>query len=58
MAQREARGRPHQSLGYKTPDALYASGEGGGALIVDKFGGAILLRVKKWMQLKFGRKLS
>lgn len=32
--------RPHQSLGYKTPDAVYASGEGGGAMIVDKFGGA------------------
>ena len=32
--------RPHQSLGYQTPDAVYASGEGGGAMIVDKFGGA------------------
>jgi len=32
--------RPHQSLGNRTPDAVYASGEGGGASIVDRFGGA------------------
>lgn len=31
--------RPHQSLGYKTPCEVYISGQGGGALIVDKFGG-------------------
>ncbi len=31
--------RPHQSLGNRTPDAVYASGEGGGASIVDRFGG-------------------
>ena len=30
--------RPHQSLGYQTPDHVYRSGVGGGALIVDKFG--------------------
>ena len=30
-------GRPHQSLGYKTPDEDYESSIGGGALIVDKF---------------------
>ena len=30
--------RPHQSLGYKTPDAVYQTGIGGGAVIVDKFG--------------------
>lgn len=30
--------RPHQSLGYRTPDVVYASGVGGGAVIVDKFG--------------------
>jgi putative transposase len=30
--------RPHQSLGYRTPDTVYASGVGGGALIVDKYG--------------------
>jgi putative transposase len=30
--------RPHQSLGYRTPDEVYASGIGGGAIIVDKFG--------------------
>ncbi len=29
--------RMHQSLGNKTPDAVYASGVGGGALIVDRF---------------------
>ncbi len=31
--------RPHQSLGNHTPDAVYRSGEGGGASIVDRFGG-------------------
>ena len=30
--------RPHQSLGYLTPEAVYRSGEGGGANIVDRFG--------------------
>jgi putative transposase len=29
--------RPHQSLGYKTPDVVYQTGIGGGAMIVDKF---------------------
>ena len=29
--------RPHQSLKYKTPDVVYASESGGGALIVDKY---------------------
>ena len=32
--------RYHQALGYKTPNAVYRSGQGGGAMIVDKFGGA------------------
>jgi len=32
--------RPHQSLGYCTPDEVYRSGAGGGAKIVDKFGDA------------------
>jgi putative transposase len=32
--------RPHQSLGNRTPDEMYASGQGGGARIVDKFGAA------------------
>lgn len=32
--------RFHQSLGYKTPDAVYFSGKGGGAKIVDKFRGS------------------
>ncbi len=30
--------RPHQSLQYKTPDVVYASASGGGAMIVDKYG--------------------
>ena len=32
--------RPHQGLGNRTPDAVYRSGEGGGARIVDRFGSA------------------
>lgn len=30
--------RPHQSLGYKTPAEVYRSGNGGGALIADRYG--------------------
>lgn len=30
--------RPHQALAYHTPDRVYATGQGGGAKIVDKFG--------------------
>lgn len=30
--------RPHQSLGYRTPDEVYRNGKGGGALIVDRYG--------------------
>ena len=33
--------RPHQSLGHKTPDVVYRTAIGGGAVIVDKFGGAV-----------------
>jgi len=29
--------RPHQSLGYRTPDEVYQSGQGGGARVIDKF---------------------
>ena len=29
--------RPHQSLGYKTPDVVYRTVRGGGAVIVDKY---------------------
>ena len=32
--------RPHQSLGNEMPDVVYRTGMGGGAVIVDKFGGA------------------
>jgi len=30
-------GRPHQSLGHKTPDEVYESAIGSGARIADKF---------------------
>jgi putative transposase len=30
--------RPHQSLGYDTPDEVYRTASGGGARIVDKYG--------------------
>jgi putative transposase len=33
--------RPHQSLGQQTPDAVYRTATGGGAMILDKFGGAV-----------------
>ncbi len=29
--------RPHQSLSNQTPDRVYENGQGGGAMIVDKF---------------------
>lgn len=29
--------RPHQSLGYETPDVVYRTAMGGGAMIVDKY---------------------
>ena len=32
--------RVHQSLGYRTPNEVYKTGVGGGAMILDKFGGA------------------
>jgi putative transposase len=34
--------RPHQALGQKTPNDVYLSGIGGGAMIVDKFGDAMV----------------
>ena len=37
--------RPHQSLGYKTPDGVYTSAAGGGASIPDRFGDADLAAV-------------
>ncbi len=33
--------RPHQALGHKTPDVVYRTAAGGGAMILDKFGGAL-----------------
>ena len=62
--------RPHQSPGYRTPDAVYRSGEGGGAKIPDHFGSAPgmdparnrgsakPLRTSWPVQLKFTLKLS
>ena len=46
--------RPHQSLGYQTPNVVYSTSAGGGAMIVDRFsrkkrqkrGSADPLRVK------------
>jgi putative transposase len=32
--------RPHQGLGNRTPDAVYRSGEGGGARIADRWAGS------------------
>ncbi|MCX7194416.1 MAG: hypothetical protein NTV37_00620, partial [Proteobacteria bacterium] len=29
--------RPHQSLGYDTPDQVYRTASGGGATIMDKY---------------------
>ncbi len=37
--------RPHQSLDYQTPDVVYASGKGGGAIIIDKYGATAALPV-------------
>lgn len=34
--------RPHQSLGYATPDEAYRTGVGGGAMILDKYGSGIV----------------
>jgi len=33
--------RPHQSLGHKTPNVVYRTARGGGAIIVDKFPRAV-----------------
>ena len=33
--------RPHQSLGQKTPDVVYRTAAGGGAMIVDKYPRAV-----------------
>jgi len=32
--------RRHQSLGYETPNVVYQTARGGGAMIVDKYGAA------------------
>ena len=33
--------RPHQALNQRSPDDVYRSATGGGALILDKFGGTV-----------------
>ncbi len=33
--------RPHQSLGQRTPDVVYKTAMGGGAVIVDKYPRAV-----------------
>ena len=38
--------RPHQALGYQTPEQVYLSGQGGGARILDKFSGKVATSVK------------
>lgn len=35
--------RPHLGLNYQTPDAVYESGEGGGVMIVNKYGSVPVL---------------
>ena len=37
--------RPHQGLANRTPDAVYKSAEGGGAMIVDKYGAVVELPI-------------
>jgi putative transposase len=39
--------RPHQGLGKRMPDEVYASAVGGGAMIVDKYGGQGLEKTAK-----------
>ena len=53
--------RPHQSLGFETPDTVYRTGVGGGAMIVDKFGGAAEAspaKVKTEINAKSGQRRS
>ncbi|MFY9261339.1 MAG: integrase core domain-containing protein, partial [Gallionella sp.] len=38
--------RTHQSLGYLTPDQVYRTGQGGGAVIVDKYAATTNLAIK------------
>ena len=40
--------RFHQALGYKTPDQVYRTGDGGGAKITDHFSEKRILHLKKW----------
>jgi putative transposase len=43
--------RPHQSLGYLTPDQVYRTGQGGGAKIVDKYTATTDLKIAITPQL-------
>ena len=38
--------RPHQALGYATPDEVYRTGIGGGAIILDKYGSGIAKKLE------------
>ena len=48
--------RPHQSLGYSTPDKVYRTATGGGARIVDKY--KKLNKQKEELKVKEGQRLS
>ena len=37
--------RPHQGLASRTPDAVYKSAEGGGAMVVDKYAAVVELPI-------------
>ena len=45
--------RPHQSLGYSTPDKVYRAAAGGGARIVDKY-----KKKTEELKVKEGQRLS
>ena len=48
--------RPHQSLGYSTPDKVYQTASGGGAGIVDKYNK--LNKLTEELKVKEGQRLS
>jgi putative transposase len=43
--------RPHQALGYSTPEMVYTAGFGGGALIVDKF-----TKIQQCLEIESGQR--
>jgi|GEM_PF-1525221 len=48
--------RPHQSLGYSTPDKVYRTASGGGAGIVDKY--KKLNKLTEELKVQEGKRLS